>query len=71
MDSLNTAEQDLQRTTNRVCEAMMVEVNGFTSPISKVIDHDYGELEGTGSYVEIVDFWSRTSMLPHVDHSTL
>ena len=53
MDSLNTAEQDLQRTTNRVCEAMMVEVNGFTSPISKVIDHDYGELEGTGSYVEI------------------
>lgn len=39
--------------TDHVCKSMMEEVSGFTTPISKVIDNDYGELEGTGSYVEI------------------
>lgn len=30
-----------------------LEVNGFTTPISRVIEDNYGELEGSGSYVEI------------------
>ena len=32
---------------------MIEEIKGFTTPISRVIEHDYGELEGSGSYVEI------------------
>jgi hypothetical protein len=39
--------------TKIVCEAMIAETDGFTTPISKVIEHDYGILEGTGSYIQI------------------
>lgn len=53
MTKSNADTQNWQLITDKVCKAMMDEVSGFTSPISKVIDHDYGELEGTGSYVEI------------------
>lgn len=39
--------------TKEACAAMMQEVEGFTTPISRVIEHDYGELEGSGSYIQI------------------
>ena len=28
-------------------------VRAFVTPISKVLEHDHGELAGTGAYVEI------------------
>lgn len=39
--------------TERVLEDMVLETARFITPISRVIDHDYGELEGSGSYIEI------------------
>lgn len=42
-----------QSICSRVCALMIEEIKGFTTPISRVVEHDYGELEGSGSYVEI------------------
>src|SRR5688572_15049846 len=36
-----------------VNEAMTDHIKPSITPISKVLEHDYGELEGTGYYVEI------------------
>ena len=52
---MNTRKEshECQQTLANICSAMIAEVDGFTTPVSRVIEHDYGELEGTGSYVEI------------------
>ena len=39
--------------TKAVLEKMVIETAPFVTPISRVIEHDYGELEGSGSYIEI------------------
>jgi hypothetical protein len=41
----------LARVTNEMKEF----TKPFVTPLSKVIDHNYGELWGTGNYVELVE----------------
>ncbi len=45
--------EEWKSSCNRICTAMIEEVRNFTTPISKVVENDYGELEGSGSYLEI------------------
>jgi len=53
MNNPNADDSEWMAITERVLEDMDSETSRFVTPISRVIEHDYGELEGSGSYIEI------------------
>jgi hypothetical protein len=53
-DAVPIPIEEWNRHVTRVTEEMKEFTKPFVTPLSKVIDNDYGELWGTGNYVELL-----------------
>jgi hypothetical protein len=49
---LPTDEAGWKDETARVTRAMLAHAAPYVTPISRVVSHDFGKLQGTGSYIE-------------------